>query len=72
MGEADEAGAPYDVRPARVDVIHLDTSFLIKSLVRGSAEDRSLRDWLKAGEAVSSTGSSRCPFCGFEGRPFRE
>ena len=34
-------------------MIHLDTSFLIKSLVRGSAEDRSLRDWLKAGEAVA-------------------
>jgi len=34
-------------------VIHLDTSFLIKSLVRGSAEDRSLRDWLKAGEDVA-------------------
>jgi len=34
-------------------VIHLDTSFLIKSLVRGSAEDRSLRDWLKAGEIVA-------------------
>lgn len=33
-------------------MIHLDTSFLIKSLVRGSAEDRSLRDWLKTGEAV--------------------
>ena len=53
MVEADEAGAPHDVRPARVEVIHLDTSFLIKSLVRGSAEDRSLRDWLKAGEAVA-------------------
>ena len=34
-------------------MIHLDTSFLIKSLVRGSAEDRSLRDWLKAGEIVA-------------------
>ena len=53
MGEENEAGAPHDVRPARVDVIHLDTSFLIKSLVRGSAEDRSLRDWLKTGEVVA-------------------
>lgn len=53
MGEGDEAGAPDDVRPARVDMIHLDTSFLIKSLVRGSAEDRSLRAWLKGGEAVA-------------------
>jgi predicted nucleic acid-binding protein len=53
MGEENEAGAPYDVWPARVDVIHLDTSFLIKSLVRDSAEDRSLRNWLKTGEAVA-------------------
>ena len=53
MGEADEAGAPHDVRPTRVEVIHLDTSFLIKGLVRGSAEDRSLRDWLKAGEVLA-------------------
>ena len=53
MGEADEAGASYDIRPTRVEVIHLDTSFLIKGLVRGSAEDRSLRDWLKAGEVVA-------------------
>ncbi len=53
MGEENEAGAPYDVQPARVDVIHLDTSFLIKSLVRGTAEDRSLRHWLKTGEVVA-------------------
>jgi len=53
MGESDEAGAPDDVRPASVEVVLLDTSFLIKSLVRGSAEDRSLRDWLKAGEVVA-------------------
>jgi len=53
MGEADEAGASYDIRPTRVEVIHLDTSFLIKGLVRGSAEDRSLRDWLKAGDVVA-------------------
>ena len=52
MEEAGQAGAPHGVLAARVDVIHLDTSFLIKSLVRGSPEDRSLRDWLKAGEAV--------------------
>lgn len=29
-------------------MIHLDTSFLIRGLVRGSAEDRALRGWLKS------------------------
>jgi predicted nucleic acid-binding protein len=33
-------------------VIHLDTSFLIRGLVRGSAEDRALRGWLRAGEPL--------------------
>lgn len=34
-------------------MIHLDTSFLIRSLIRGSAEDRSLRGWLKSGDVVA-------------------
>jgi len=34
-------------------VIHLDTSFLIHSLERGSSEDRNLRAWLRAGETLS-------------------
>jgi predicted nucleic acid-binding protein len=33
-------------------MIHLDTSFLIRGLVRGSAEDRALRKWLKDGEPL--------------------
>jgi len=33
-------------------MIHLDTSFLIRGFVRGSAEDRALRKWLKGGEAL--------------------
>ncbi len=33
-------------------MIHLDTSFLIRGLVRGSAEDRALRRWLKDGEVL--------------------
>jgi len=33
-------------------VIHLDTSFLIRASVSGSAEDRLLRRWLRAGEPI--------------------
>ncbi|TAK52562.1 MAG: PIN domain-containing protein [Gammaproteobacteria bacterium] len=33
-------------------MIHLDTSFLIRGLVRGSAEDRALRKWLRDGESL--------------------
>jgi predicted nucleic acid-binding protein len=33
-------------------MIHLDTSFLIRGLMRGSAEDRALRKWLKDGESL--------------------
>ena len=33
-------------------MIHLDTSFLIRGLVRGSAEDRALRGWLRGGEPL--------------------
>ena len=34
-------------------MIHLDTSFLIRGLLRGSAEDRALRDWLRDGERLA-------------------
>lgn len=33
-------------------MIHLDTSFLIVALVRGSRQDRKLREWLRAGEPL--------------------
>jgi predicted nucleic acid-binding protein len=33
-------------------VIHLDTSFLIRALVRSSAQDKALREWLRAGEPL--------------------
>jgi predicted nucleic acid-binding protein len=52
MGKAGPRGAPRHVHPTRIEMIHLDTSFLIRGLVRDSAEDRALRKWLKAGEQL--------------------
>lgn len=52
MGKEDSRGAPCGVHPARIEMIHLDTSFLIRGLMRGSAEDRALRTWLKAGQSL--------------------
>lgn len=39
-------------------MIHLDTNFLIRVMVRGSPEDHCLRQWLGAGESlgISSIG----------------
>ncbi|MGH7720420.1 MAG: type II toxin-antitoxin system VapC family toxin [Gemmatimonadaceae bacterium] len=34
-------------------MIHLDTSFLIRSLARGTQEDAALRQWLRAGESLA-------------------
>jgi len=52
VGETGAHGAPSFFHPARVEVIHLDTSFLIRGLVHGSAEDRALRKWLRTGESL--------------------
>jgi predicted nucleic acid-binding protein len=43
-------------------MIHLDTSFLIVALVRGSRQDRKLREWLRAGESL---GMSTIAWAGF-------
>jgi predicted nucleic acid-binding protein len=46
-------------------VIHLDTSFLIRALVRGSPEDRRLRAWLGAGEPIGMSAIGWAEFlCG--------
>jgi predicted nucleic acid-binding protein len=46
-------------------MIHLDTSFLIRALVRGSAEDQRLRDWLRKGEPLGMSAIAWAEFlCG--------
>jgi predicted nucleic acid-binding protein len=46
-------------------VIHLDTSFLVRALVRDSLEDRRLRAWLAAGEAMAMSTIAWAEFlCG--------
>jgi len=46
-------------------VIHLDTSFLIRALARGSAEDRRLREWLEDGTPLAMGAVSWAEFlCG--------
>lgn len=52
MGGAGAIGTPRFFESARVQVIHLDTSFLIRGLVHGSVEDRRLREWLRRGEPL--------------------
>ncbi len=46
-------------------MIHLDTSFLIRALIRGSAEDQRLRSWLVAREALGMSAIAWTEFlCG--------
>ncbi len=46
-------------------MIHLDTSFLIRALVRGSPEDRTLREWLGASEPLGMSTIAWAEFlCG--------
>ena len=46
-------------------MIHLDTSFLIRALVPGSAQDRELRRWLAHGEEVGVSSIAWTEFlCG--------
>lgn len=46
-------------------MIHLDTNFLIRALVRGSSQDIQLRQWLNAGESINLTAIALTEFlCG--------
>ena len=46
-------------------MIHLDTSFLVRALVRGSPEDARLRAWIAAGEPVAVSAVAWAEFlCG--------
>ena len=46
-------------------MIHLDTSFLIHALARGSAADRQIREWLALGEPIGISAVGWAEFlCG--------
>jgi len=46
-------------------MIHLDTSFLIRALVRNSSEDIKLREWLRSNTAVTMSSIAWAEFlCG--------
>jgi predicted nucleic acid-binding protein len=46
-------------------LIHLDTSFLIRALARGSLEDRRLRSWLRTGGDLGMSAIAWAEFlCG--------
>lgn len=46
-------------------MIHLDTSFLIRALIRGTPEDRSLRRWVANGEQLAISAIAWAEFrCG--------
>ena len=47
-------------------MIHLDTSFLIRALTRGSPEDRRLRAWLQEATSVGISAVSDEPGDGTE------
>jgi predicted nucleic acid-binding protein len=46
-------------------VIHLDTSFLIRALLRDTPEDRAIRGWLRAGQLLAMSAIGWAEFlCG--------
>ena len=46
-------------------MIHLDTCYLIQALVRDSAADKRMREWLRAGESLGISSVSWAEFlCG--------
>jgi len=56
--EPERAASNFSPQGSILPLIHVDTSFLIRALVQGTAEDRILRSWLKADTplAMSAVG----------------
>ena len=56
--EPERAASHFSPQGSILPLIHIDTSFLIRALVQGTAEDRILRSWLKADTplAMSAVG----------------
>lgn len=65
MGAACHGRTARDRSPRAPQVIHLDTSFLIRALVRGSREDAALRAWLGKADGVAISALAWTEFlCG--------
>jgi predicted nucleic acid-binding protein len=45
-------------------MIHLDTSFLIRALLRDSQEDRAIRGWLRSGQPLAMSAIGWAEFLG--------
>jgi len=56
--EPERAAGHFHPQGSILPLIHVDTSFLIRALVPGTAEDRALRSWIKADTplAMSAVG----------------
>jgi predicted nucleic acid-binding protein len=55
VGAQGQGGAASGWLLRSSQVIHLDTSFLIRALVSGSSEDKALRAWIRKAEQIATS-----------------